>query len=114
MATIAQQTIVDTGLDPTYAAASAGGDTFANDGSQQFLHFLNANVGSARQVTITAEVATTDKAGFPTLTVPNIVVSIPLSGEKMIGPIPKQAYGANPAITYDSEADLTVALLKVG
>jgi hypothetical protein len=115
MATIAQQTIVDTGLDPTYAAASNGGDTFVNDGSnQQFLHFYNANVGATRLVTITAEVATTDKAGFPTLNVPNIAVTIPISGEKMIGPIPKQAYGTNPAITYDDESDLTVALLKVG
>ena len=111
---LTQQQIVDTGLNPTYAAASAGGDTFTNDGSErQFLHIKNANVGTARQVTIAAAVTTTTKPGFPTLDVDDIVVSIPASGERMIGPIPLTAYSSTPDITYDDEADLTIALLKI-
>lgn len=114
MAVLSQQTIVDTGLSVTYGAASAGGDTFVNDGSEkQFLHVKNANVGSARVITVSADVSTTTKPGFPTLDVDDIVVSVPLSDERMIGPIPLTAYGASTAITYDDEADVTLALIKI-
>lgn len=113
MAVIVQQTIVDTGLEATYAAATETGDTFANDGSErQFLHVKNGNVGDIA-VTVPAAVATTDKPSFPTLTVPDIEVTVTASEERMIGPFPLTAYGAIPDVTYDVHEDVTVALIKI-
>jgi hypothetical protein len=113
MATLVKQDIVDTGLKPTYAAASSGGDDFANDGSGRlFLHIKNGD-GSSHTATVTAVVSTTEKAGFPTLTVPNIVVAIPASEERMIGPFPLTAYGSTPSITYDAVTSVTIALIKM-
>ena len=114
MALLVTQQIVEDGLTPAYSAATAGGDTFTNDDSgRQFIMAKNANVGSTRTVTVAAIVATTNKPGFPTLDVPDIVAVVPISGEKMIGPIPKTAFGAVPDITYDDEADVTLGVFKL-
>ena len=113
MATLAEQQIVYTGLAPAYVAAAAGGDTFANDGSgRQFLHVKNADGVATRTVTVSAVVATTNKSGFNPLDVDDIVVVVPISGERMIGPIELTAYGSTPDITYDDESDVTIGLFK--
>jgi hypothetical protein len=114
MALLATQQVVETGLAPVYSAATAGGDTFTNDGSdRQFIHAKNANVGATRTVTVAAVVSTTAKPGFPTLDVDDLVVVVPISGERMIGPIPQTAFGAIPDITYDDEADVTLGIFKI-
>lgn len=115
MATLSQQLVAEAGLNASYAAAAAGGDTFNNDGSdRQFLHVKNAHAANPRTVTITAEVASKKVSGYGTMTRANISVAIPALGNKFIGPIALNAFGVNPAITYsDSAADLTVALLKI-
>ena len=115
MATLIAQPIVPAGLAPSYTAASAVSDTFANDGAQRLLlHVINANGAGARVVTIAKDVATTAKPGFGTLVVADMVISIPLSDEKFIGPIELTAYGANPVITTDDESDVTMALPRIG
>lgn len=113
MALLATQQIVETGLVPSFSDASAGGETFANDGSgKQYIHAKNANVSSTRTITVAAVVATTTKPGFPTLDVDDLVVVIPISDEVLIGPIPLTAFGAVPDITYDDEADITLGIFK--
>lgn len=113
MSTIAVQPIVEAGLNPTYSAAAAGGDTFANDGSErQFIHVKNADA-DAMQVTVTPEVASTSKPGFGTLSRATIQVSIPAGEDRMIGPFPRVAFGINPAITYDDETSVTLAVIKI-
>jgi hypothetical protein len=114
MAELSTQQILDTGLEASYDSAAAGGDTFVNDGSErQFLHVKNASVGSAREVTVAAETTSTTKPGFGTLTQDDIVVSVAASSEEFIGPFPLTAFGAEPEISYDSEADVTIAVVKI-
>ena len=113
MATFGTESIIDAGLNATYNVAAAGGDDFVNDGSdRQFLHVKNAHASVARVITIAPDVATTTKPGFGTVTRASIVVSVPGPGDRFIGPFPKSAF-TDPAITYDDEADVTVALLKI-
>jgi hypothetical protein len=113
MATLSVETIVDTGLAATYNTAASGGDTFDNDGSErQFIHVKNANVGATRTVTVAPSTATTTKPGFGTVTRASIVVVVPISGERFIGPFPELAFG-DPDIQYDDESDVTVAVLKI-
>ena len=112
MAELATQQIVDTGLEASYASAAGAGDTFVNDGSgRQFIHVFDASDGVT--VTVTPEVATTEKPGFSTLTQPPMVVAVGAAEDRMIGPFPFTAFGVNPAITYDSETGVTIAVIKL-
>lgn len=113
MAIFTVETIVEAGLAATYNVAAAGGDSFVNDGSErQFLHVKNANVGATREITIAPAEASTTKPGFGALTREDIVVEIPISGERFIGPFPLTAFG-DPDIQYDDEADVTVAVVTI-
>lgn len=113
MATIPTQSIVEAGLGATYSAADSEGDTFVNDGSnRQFLHVKNANAVDARTVTVTPSDASTEKPGYGALARAAIEVTVPAEGERFIGPFPATAF-AEPAITYSSEADVTLAVLKI-
>ena len=113
MATLVVQQIARTGTLPTYAAAAAGGDAFANDG-KRFLHVKNANVGAARTVTVASQVPAA--ALPPGSAKADIAVVVAASSEKMIGPLdPAYFNDANGrvVVTYSSEADLTVAALAL-
>lgn len=113
MATLSVETIVEAGLAATYNAAGASGDDFVNDGSErQFIHVKNSNGAATRTVTVTAAVSTTTKPGFGALSRANIQVVVPISGDRFIGPFPLIAFG-DPAITYDDESDVTIAVLKI-
>lgn len=113
MATFVTESIIEAGLNATYNVAAAGGDDFVNDGSdRQFLHVKNAHASVSRVVTLVPDETSTTKTGFGALTRASIVVTVPGPGERYIGPFPKTAF-ASPVITYDDEADLTLALLKI-
>lgn len=69
------------GLGPTYSSATATeGDDFTNDG-YTFLHVKN---GGASPITVTI----TTPAKVHGVDVADITVSVPASGERMIGPFP--------------------------
>jgi len=109
MATLESQEIVRTGLEATYVAAAASGDEFVNTGDE-FVHLKNGDSGS-HTVTI-ATPATVD-----TLAVADRTVVVPASEDRMFGPFPSSTYndGANKVqLTYDAEADLTIAIIKQG
>ena len=111
MATLAVQQIVDSGLEPSYSAAEAGGDDFVNDGSErQFIHVKDAGDGCV--VTVTPSTASTTKPGFGTVTRANIAVTIGAGEDRMIGPFPLTAFG-DPAITYDSETSVSLAVVRM-
>lgn len=106
MAALAVQSLALGGLNPNYVAASAGGDTFANDG-RTMLHVKNAGAGA---VDVTIDSAANCNFGFDH----NIVVNVPAGGERMIGPFPPDRFnGANGvAVTYSAIAGVTVAAVK--
>ncbi|MFE7954377.1 hypothetical protein [Streptomyces sp. NPDC057413] len=109
MATLATQVIALAGLNPTYAAATGGGDK-CEVGDRNFLHVKNGS-GSSVTVTLTATASVRGQ------TVSNVTVSVPASGERMIGPLSADLL-QNPsdglcAIGYSSATTVTVAALRI-
>jgi hypothetical protein len=111
MATLSVQTIVETGLEPTYATAAGGGDTFPNTG-EEFLHVINGS-GSDRTVTITPTQTNASNPAYGLLTKSAPAVTVTAGEERMIGPFPQGAYGQSPAITYSGVTSITIAVIKL-
>lgn len=108
---LTQQSIVQAGLVPSYAAANADGHSIEGSGAV-FLHVKNGG-GVTCNVTIetpgtVAGLAVTDQA-----------VAVAAGAEKMIGPFDKRAFnrlaGTTDAglvyVNFDQVASVTVALL---
>jgi hypothetical protein len=108
MALLAAQVVSIAGLNPTYAAAAAGGDEFANNG-RRMLHVQNGS-GSSITVTITTPGTT---AG---LSIADPAVTVPNSGSRMIGPFPTGLYNAadgNVDVAYSAVTSVTVAVIEL-
>lgn len=112
MTTLAVQPIVEAGLEPVYSAAAALGDTFLNDGSERiFIEVIDANDGVV--VTVAPDVSSTTKPGFGALTKPDMVVTIGAAETRKIGPFPLTAFGVNPDIQYNDEANVTIGVFRI-
>lgn len=113
MATLAVEQIAETGLAATYNTAAAGGDTFDNDTSGRI--FILVKNGDASSMTVSCALAKNPPSidGFGVIKKDPISVSVPATDERLIGPFPYDAYGANPDIQYTSVTSLTVAVLKM-
>ena len=111
------QTVVRTGLTPSYAAVdSANGEVFDNTYQNLFLHVKN---GAGAPITVTIGVASTVDG----LTVPDLAVVVGAGSEKMIGPFPNNIYGQADVdsgiengvlIDYSSGTSVTVGLFNRG
>lgn len=112
MPLLAVEKVVESGLIATYTAADAGGDTFINDG-RTILNVKNAS-GSPITVTVAVESASTEKAGYGTVTkAAAVAVIAATTGEEFMGPFPGTAFGVLCAVTYSDVTTLTVAVLKI-
>jgi hypothetical protein len=108
MATLAKQVITNTGVGPTYAAATGGGDNFTPD-ADTFLHVKN---GGGSSITVTVATPGSAPGG---LAIADSVTTVPAGGERMIGPFPAEQY-ADPAgtpagntfITYSGVVTVTI------
>lgn len=109
MAILTVQEIVRTGLNPTYSAAEAGGDKVPNADNMAFVHVKN---GDASAHTVTA---TSTATASPGLAPSDLVVSVPASEERMIGPFPTSSFN-NPQnqvdLTYDAVTNVTIAAIR--
>lgn len=111
------QTIVRTGLTPSYTAVdAANGEVFDNAVQDKFLHVKN---GSGAGITVTVGVGATVDG----LTVPDLAISIGAGAEKIIGPFPNSIYGqadVDSGITqgvlvdYSAGTSVTAALFARG
>ena len=113
MATLTAQSIIEAGLEASYAAATGGGDDFVNNG-KEFIHVKNGGGGDIT-VTITAQRTTTNKAGFGPMTKSDSVVIVTAGEERFIGPFPMSAFNnatGKAVITYSGVTSLTIAILK--
>jgi hypothetical protein len=110
VAVLTVQQVALAGLTPTYAAAAAGGDSFANDG-EVFLHVKNTNA-AARTVTVASQ-----RPATPGLAPANNAVVVPLTvGDKMIGPFDPTVWNDTNGlvqITYTAETGVTVAAIRL-
>ena len=111
MPALAPEKVTEAGLVATYTAANAGGDTFENDG-KTIIHAKNGS-GSPITVTVAAETAATEKAGFGTLTKANAAMSVAAGGEEFLGPFPTIAFGRIADLTYSDVTSLTIAVLRI-
>ncbi|MEU5664760.1 hypothetical protein [Streptomyces longwoodensis] len=109
MATLTTQAIALAGLNPTYAPATGGGDK-CETGDRVFLHVKNGG-GSPVTVTLTATATVRGQA------VSNPTVSVPASGERMIGPLQPDLLQSPTdglcAVGYSSATSVTVAALRI-
>ena len=109
MAVLATQTISLTGIAPTYASAASGGDK-VSPGDRAFLHVKN---GAASPITVT--LAATASVRGQVVTAPT--VSVPASGERMIGPLTADLFAGVSdglvGVTYSSNTTVTVASLRI-
>ncbi|RRQ81562.1 hypothetical protein [Streptomyces griseofuscus] len=109
MATLNAQVVSLTGLSPNYASAASGGDKIA-PGERAFAHIKNGG-GSPVTVTLTTTAAVRGQ------TVSNVTVSVPASGERMIGPLTADLFGGTTdglvALGYSSNTSVTIAALRI-
>ena len=118
-ATLSRQTISDsaTGLEATYANAGGAGDVVTNTDGKTLLHVKNPGASSAT-VTVTAQVSSTTKPGFGTVSRANIVASLAAGEEAFLGPFPTSAFNnasGQISITYGGAGatDVDIAALKL-
>lgn len=110
MAILAIQTIGRGGIQPTFQAAAAGGDSVVNDG-KVFVEVVNSGV-AARQVTVVTTKIVDGQAVADRV----LDVTVPAGGRCYFGGYQQDVYNDQNnrmSWTYDSEADLTVAAFKV-
>ena len=110
MALLPTQTITAAGLAANYAAATSGGDKVSLAATNVFLHVKN---GSASSTTVTI---TTQSTSYKGLTVPDRTVTVPASGDKMIGPLDPALHAdinQQASISYSSATSLTIAALRI-
>ena len=108
MATLTAQSVVPTGLNPTYSSAAGGGDEFANTG-EQVAHIKNGGAGAINVTFVTA-------ATSGGLAIADQVINIPASGERLCGPFNQNLYNDSNnrvQITYDGVDTVTIAIFKV-
>lgn len=108
MATLVTQVITESGLSPSFTAASSGGDSYSPS-SNTALYFKN---GSGAPITVTV-VTTASLYGQP---ISNVGVIVPASGEVIAGPFDpgmvQQPNSSLANLTYSGVTNLTVAVIE--
>lgn len=118
MAQLTINTHAFAGLDPTFAAASAGGDAFVNPNDERT--YIRVKNGGASPITVTVSPVTPNsvkQAGATPgpVSLPNYSVAVPASGDISIGPFPA-AYndaGGNVNVSYSGVTSVTVAAIRM-
>lgn len=108
MAILTSQHVTLAGLTTSFAAASGGGDKFA-PGNNVMLHVKN---GGGSPVTVTVDSKTPSNWGSDA----NVVVSVPASGEKEIGPFGPGRFAGSDGladVTYSGTTSVTVAAKRI-
>lgn len=107
MATIAIQTVLKTGINPTYDSAAGGGDQFANDGKTMYM-LVNGSGG----IIVATFVTQATKDG---LAVADRDVNVPATDSAWVADLDPNVYNdtdGNVQVTYDGVASLTVAAVR--
>lgn len=106
MAALTIQQLVKTGLDVTFAAASAGGDTFVNNGKV----LLVVKNGGGAPINVTVDSVRACDQGFDH----DLVVAVPAGQERKIGFFEESRFGGQVSVAYSAVASVTVAAIRVG
>jgi hypothetical protein len=109
MALLTVQKLSKSGVVPSFAAATSGGDTFSNDGATTF-RVKNGDSGSH---TVTFHAQSPCSQGFTH----DIAVTVGAGVEKDIGPFDPTHYNDGTQlvhVTYDAVTSVTVAAVDLG
>lgn len=106
MAALTIQQLAQAGLNVTFAAASAGGDTFVNNGRV----LLIVKNGGGVSVNVTIDSVKPCDQGFDH----DIVVAVPAGQERKIGFFEESRFGSQVSVSYSAVASITVAAVRVG
>lgn len=104
------QTIKAGGITPAYTAASAGGDKVSLSAANTWLHVKN---GGASSITVTV---TTQSNSYKGLTVPDRTVTVPATGEQMIGPLDPALHAdinVQASIGYSATTSVTIGAFRL-
>ena len=108
MAQVSLQDFATVGIAPTFTAAGAAGDTFANNGRTYL--FVKNSSGASINVTINS--VTPCSQGFDH----DKVVAVGAGATVQVGPFPTNQYNdtsGNVGVTYSASASVTVAAVRV-
>lgn len=106
--TLSVQQIDRTGLTPSFSAANSDGSYVANDG-KVFIEVKNSDTSDH-----TVTIATPNQVDG--LAIADLTVTVPASGDKMIGPFPPSVYNNSSGyitVTYSSVTGMTVAAFRL-
>ena len=113
MAVLTVNDLVAAGLDITTAAhvaPTSTGDLLPNAGGDAFLVVFNGGA-SNMTVTVPAQHTSIVREGFPTVTVPDIAVTVPAAKYRLVGPLLRGAYNdgnGRAVIQYSKVTSVTV------
>lgn len=114
MATLTVQDVdLTTGVQPTFVAAAAGGDEYANDG-KTYAHFRNGS-GSAITVTVAAQQTSVDDAQFGRIVPSNRTFTVAANSDRVIPYLAAGLYNSTNGrvvMTYSGVTSLTVAAIR--
>lgn len=102
------QTIDNDGMTPSYEAANADGEEFANNGDV-FIHMKN---GSGGAIVATFKTPATVSG----VSIDEVEVTISAAGEEMVGPFDPAVFNqadGNVDVDFDGVTSLTIAALKL-
>lgn len=108
MSTLTVQIITLTGVTPSLAAATAGGDQWANTG-REFLHVKNDGAASIN-VTVNSQKACNQ--GFDH----DVVIAVPAGEQRQIGPFSKERFNDDDGyalVTYSDVTSLTIGVVRL-
>ncbi len=112
MANQAVQDVIETGLNPTFAAAAAAGDDYVNSDRTMFGVKTGA---TAVVVTIVLQRATFDIDKFGKVTFAALVINLAATEERWIK-VPLAPYtdgNGKVQVTYDDTTNVTVAAVRM-
>lgn len=107
MAQLTVQAASVNGLTPTYVAASAGGDTFSNQGTA----YLFVKNGGATSINVVLDSQAKCNHGFDH----DLTIAVPAGEEKLIGPIDPSRFNDPTGLvhaTYSDVTSVTVAVVR--
>ncbi len=108
MALLTVQKVTAAGIGPTFAAANAGGDAFANNGRTMVV----VKNDGASSITVTITSARTCNQGF----LHDLTISVPAGAERWIGPFAPWRFNdesGQVAVGYSAVTSVTVAAIEL-
>lgn len=107
MASLTVADVNPAGVTPTFAAATSGGDQFANDG-RTFIEVKSS--GAPCTVTVASQQACSQGSTH------NDTITVASAGDKMIGPFDTNRFNdanGNVQVTYSAVTNITVGAFSV-